>query len=194
MIIGITGGIASGKTYICNYLKSKNYSVFEADKEIANLGQNQLIINKIKEKFPEFSSGPINKEILRAICLNDYRRLRTLQEIYYPFLEIEVENFLANHKNEELIFLEAPLFFEAGYNKFVEKIITIVADKSIKELRAIKRGTKKSDFEKFLAAQINDEERVKKSDYIIYSNNLINNVEIQIDNLINSLKNERNSS
>lgn len=194
MIIGITGGIASGKTYICNYLKSKNFAVFEADNTVAILAKRPEIILKIKNAFPELGTNAINREILRELCLNDPKKLIILQKIYYPFLEIEINKFLSNCAKEEIAFLEAPLLFEAKYDKFVQKVITVIADKSVKEQRAINRGMEKSDFEKFFSLQMSDEEKLKKTDYIIYSNNEINNVEMQIENLIKSLKNERNSS
>ncbi len=188
MLIGITGGIASGKTYVCNYLKSKNYAIFEADYEIAKLAKKSEVIAQIRAEFPELGLGAIKKEVLREICLSDNSRLCALQKIYYPFLEIELNKFFINHENDEISFLEAPLLFEAGYNKFVTKIITIIADINIKEQRALNRGVSKKDFERFLKIQMSDHEKLKKTDYIIYSNNEINNVEMQIENLINSLK------
>lgn len=194
MIIGITGGIASGKTYICNYLKSKNYSIFESDKEISNLSKREEIIVKIKQEFLELGDGEIKKEVLKEICLNDYKKLYALQQIYLPLLEIEINKFLSLHKDEEFVFLEGPLLFEVGYDKFVEKMITIVADINIREERAINRGVSRSNFKKFVEVQMSDDEKLKQTDYVIYSNNVINNVEVQIINLINSFKNERNSS
>lgn len=195
MLVGITGGIASGKTYLCNYLKSKNYIIFESDHEIAKLAQREEIIKEIKIAFPELEGEKINKEILREICLTDHKRLIILQNIYYHFLNIELNNFLSIHSNKkELVFIEAPLLFEVGYDKFVKRVITVVADLKTKEQRFINRGLKKQDFKRFLSIQMSDEERLEKTDYIIYSNNEINNVELQIENIINSLNNERNSS
>ena len=173
-IIGITGGIASGKTTICNFLEKKNFPIHDSD----------LVVKNIYEKAPQtllatlnktnlshsIKNKKINKDIIRNEAFNNKTKKKILEKYFHNEVRKSRENFLKKHKKKKtkVVILDIPLLFEAKLSHVCDYIILLCAPKKIKIKRAIKRkGMTKKIVLKILKNQISDTYKKKKSHYII---------------------------
>lgn len=190
-IIGITGGIASGKTFLVNILKSKNFKVFEADLEVSNLYDDKDVIKSIGLLFPNvIDNGKINKNLLRSLLISEPSNFLKLENIFHPIIKNKRDLFIKNNLNQKIIFIEAPLFFEDNYQEITDKVIVVIADQAIRKKRALARNNMNDEIYEIMSLrQISDDDKKRMADYIINSNNDDNDVESQLDKIINEILN-----
>jgi dephospho-CoA kinase len=175
-IIGLTGGIGSGKSTIANYLISKGIPVFVSDTEAKVVMEFPDVISKIatslgKEILNEDQT--INREKLSEIVFNNPEKLKLLNSIVHPEVKKHYEKWLQDRKNYLFVVKESAILFESGSYKDCDLIISITAPLEARIDRVIKRD--KTTRDKVLARiknQISDEERNQKSDYIIDNSDL----------------------
>ena len=194
--IGITGGIGSGKTYICKIIEKMGYQVFYSDIEAKKLMSNNTeLIKKIKIIIGEnaYINGEINKPIIRAFLFENEQNKDKLNEIIHPFVFQEFEQW-SKSKKEEIIFNESALLFETGSYKRFDKIILITAPEEVKVNRLIKRDQlTKEEIVKRFQAQLDDTIKKQKADYII-DNNDKELIIPQINKILNELTTNYTSS
>ena len=194
--IGITGGIGSGKTYICQIIEKMGYQVFYSDIEAKKLmSNNTVLIKKIKKIIGEnaFLNGEINKPIIRSFLFKNEQNKEILNEIIHPFVFQEFEQW-SKLKEEEIIFNESALLFETGSYKRFNKIILITAPEEVKVNRLIKRDQlTREEIVKRFQAQLDDTIKKQKADYII-DNNDKELLIPQINKILNELTTNYTSS
>lgn len=124
--IAVTGGIGSGKTTVCNLIKSKGYPVFSCDDVYAELLNCGKLTNRIVEEFGEavLSNGKIDRRKLSACVFGDEFKLKKLNEITHS--EIFKEIFSQSEKYNGLVFFEVPLLFEGGYQNLFDEVIVVL--------------------------------------------------------------------
>jgi len=172
-IIGLTGGIGSGKTTIANHFKVAGIPVYIADDEARKIMQSEKIIEEIKKKFGTaiFENDILNREKLAQIVFNDPEKLKLLNAIIHPAVKKHFKNWILNHKNSPFIIYEAAILFESGSYKDCDKIITVTALLESRIQRVIKRdNTTRDQILKRIDAQWNDDKRLAKSDFVIENN------------------------
>ena len=194
--IGITGGIGSGKTYICQIIEKMGYQVFYSDIEAKKLMSNNIeLIKKIKKIIGEnaYINGEINKPLIRAFLFKNEQNKETLNEIIHPFVFQEFEQW-SKLKKEEIIFNESALLFETGSYKRFDKIILITAPEEVKVNRLIKRDQLiREEIVKRFQAQLDDTIKKQKADNII-DNNDKELLIPQINKILNELTTNYTSS
>ncbi|PKB18175.1 dephospho-CoA kinase [Flavobacterium sp. 5] len=169
-IIGLTGGIGSGKTTVANEFASKGIPVYITDLEAKNLMQSDTVLNQIRKEFGDtvFENGILIRDRLSEIVFNNSNSLAKLNNIVHPAVKKHFKQWLLEHKNEPFIIYESAILFESGSYKECNFIINVVAPLEIRIKRVIKRD--KTTREKVLERiknQWNDEEKSAKSDFII---------------------------
>jgi len=172
-IIGLTGGIGSGKTTIANHFRVAGIPVYIADDEARKIMQSEEIIEEIKKKFGTaiFENDILNREKLAQIVFNDPEKLKLLNAIIHPAVKKHFQNWILNHKNSPFIIYEAAILFESGSYKDCDKIITVTALLESRIQRVIKRdNTTREQILKRIDAQWNDDKRIAKSDFVIENN------------------------
>ena len=172
-IIGLTGGIGSGKTTIANHFRVAGIPVYIADDEARKIMQSEEIIEEIKKKFGTaiFENDILNREKLAQIVFNDPEKLKLLNAIIHPAVKKHFQNWILNHKNSPFIIYEAAILFESGSYKDCDKIITVTALQESRIQRVIKRdNTTREQILKRIDAQWNDDKRIAKSDFVIENN------------------------
>lgn len=171
VIIGLTGSIATGKSFVARCFAKLGAKVFDADKTVHGLLTYGAAVSKIKEIFPEvFEDGVINRKKLGAIIFADEKKRKMLEEIIHPLVVEKRKNFIKESKQEKvkIVVLEIPLLFETGAEKECNRIIVTTADAKLQEKRAMEReGMTKEKFEKINKLQMGSEEKVKKADFVI---------------------------
>ena len=169
--IGITGGIGSGKSFVCRIIAAMGYPVFYSDQVAKDIMVNtQDAISEIKAVFGEeayTNSGELNKEYLSEQIFNDVSLRDAINKIVHPKVRLAFET-LAKNSNAKLIFNEAAILFETGAYKKFDKIILVTAPKEVRINRVIKRDNiAKEAVENRMKAQWPDEKKAELADFII---------------------------
>ncbi|MFA7075513.1 MAG: dephospho-CoA kinase [Candidatus Izemoplasmatales bacterium] len=165
--IGLTGGIASGKSLISGYFKTENVIVLDADKIYKNLLKtNKILYNEIKE---EFNLEELDLTILSEIVFNDQLKLNRLNEITHPFvMNVFTEELDKLEKTEKLVVLDIPLLYEAKMKSFCDEIICVYIDEKIQLERLIKRNKLSTEEAlKRINSQMPLSKKSKMSKYVI---------------------------
>ena len=184
-IIGLSGGIASGKNTVADIFHELGIEVFDADAVVHNLYlQDQEIIKLVAQNFLESFDGKIiNRKILSALISQNPSQIHILEKIIHPKIREIYQNFLEKNlqKKSNFVVINIPLLLESNQYK-TDKIIAIIADEKTRQDRYIQRvvadlknanpdliNELKNKFLMLKNKQISDEERIKKADFIIYN-------------------------
>ena len=184
-IIGLSGGIASGKNTVANIFSELGIEVFDADAVVHNLySQDKNIIEIVAKNFPESFDGKIiNRKILSLLISKNPSKIVILEKIIHPKIREIYQNFLEKNlqKKIDFVVINIPLLLESNQYK-TDKIIAIIADEKTRQDRYIQRvvsDLKNSNSDlinelknKFLILknkQISDAQRIKKADFVIYN-------------------------
>jgi len=190
-IIGLTGGIGSGKTTIANYVKSLGIPVYIADDEAKKLLNDENIQKKIKNAFGEtiFVNNILSKEKLSRIVFNDPDQLKKLNSIIHPAVKARFKEWLEDYKNVPMIVKEAAILFESGSNQDCDAVITVVAPLNTRIERVENRDKiSKQEVLNRIRNQWTDEMRLEKSDYSIENNDLTKAFQ-QVDEILKKIVN-----
>ncbi len=190
-VIGITGGVGTGKSEILSYI-SKNYpcEIYLADevahkiKEPGQLCYEPLL--KLLGRAVLEEDGQINKAKMAEIIFADEKILQKVNEIVHP----GVKEYILTRMNEakknpevKLFFIEAALLIEAGYQEMVDELWYIHADREVREKRLKEnRGYSPEKIEQIMNSQLSDEVFLKTCDFIIDNSGKIEDSYNQIQN------------
>ncbi|MBI3503080.1 MAG: dephospho-CoA kinase [Bacteroidetes bacterium] len=169
-IVGVTGGIGSGKTTVCKIFELLGIPVFYADDEAKKLYDEKKIILKVVKLFGKkiLSGKKVDKKKLSAIVFNHKSSLAKLNAIIHPDVKRKFEAWKKKQKGAKYAIKEAAIMIESNAYKDVDYLVSITANKSLRINRIINRDKiDKIEIEKRISEQISDKERAKYSDAII---------------------------
>lgn len=175
--IGITGGIGSGKTTVCKVFQLLGVPVYFADEEAKKLLDEDPEVKKsiVKTFGIEVTddTGLIDKKKLASLVFNNKENLEKLNTIVHPAVAGHFESWLQKNHTSKYILKEAAILFESGAYKMTDKVITVVSPLELKISRAMQRdNTDKATIEQRINNQISDEEKIKRSQYVIQNDEL----------------------
>lgn len=192
-IIGITGGIASGKSSVSNYIKSLGYKIIDADVLTHDLyKKGQRGYNAVLYLFGEdmVDGSSVKRDELREYVFNNQEKLELLNNTIHPIIYEELKKLIDKSK-EDIIFLDIPLLFEAGFEDLCDSIILIFVERDIQVERLMKRDNiLRFDAIKKISKQQNLEDKRSKADYIIDNSGSIDSTLKQVDHLLERILNE----
>ena len=191
-IIGLTGGIGSGKTMVAEYFKSLEIPVYIADEESRKLMTSDNIINALSNEFGNeiLENGILNREKLAQLVFNNPKKLQKLNSIVHPEVKKHFDNWVEKHKNYPFVVKEAAILFESGSYKYCDTIITVTAPLETRLQRVMKRDkTDRESVLKRIENQWTDEQRIAKSNYVIH-NLSVESTKKQVDEILKKLKNQ----
>ncbi len=172
-IIGLTGSIATGKSFVAAYFQKKNIKVFCADFEIAKLLQTPVVITTIKntiELSEAVKDGVLDKKLLSNIVFSNQDALTILENTLHPLVEKKAKEFIDQHKSEKIMALEVPLLFEKNYQKYCNKVITTHCSENLQKERALARKNIDNDrFNFIIKQQMPIHLKALLTDYIVYT-------------------------
>lgn len=174
-VIGLTGGIGSGKTTIANYFGAMGVPVYIADDEAKKVMQSASIIKQIKTAFGDslFENEILNRAKLAEIVFNDADKLAQLNAIVHPAVKQDFELWLNENKKYGYVVYEAAILFESGRYKECDVIITVTAPEEVRIERVVKRdNTTREQVLSRMKMQWNDEKRISLSNFVINNSNL----------------------
>ena len=173
-IIGLTGGIGSGKSTVLELFKIlgvKTYSADESAKKLVNT--DPYLINLIKSSFGEniYDKGQLNSKKLSDIVFEDKEKLKLLNSIIHPAVAKDFKLFL-NSNNEDYIVKEAAIIFETKSESNYDKIILIQSPLEIRIERVINRDNiSRGEVIKRINNQLDENLIIDKCDYVISNEN-----------------------
>lgn len=180
ILIGLTGGIGSGKTTVAKLFLELGVPVYFADDNAKRLMLTSKVVkSKLISEFGKdtFIDGKLNRPYLAKIIFNNKEKLKAINAIVHPSVSNSFKRWYGKQKTKYVI-QENAILFENNKHKKFDYIITVVAPKSLKIKRVIKRDnvTKNQVLER-MKNQLPDTEKVKKSDFVIENIDISNTKE-----------------
>ena len=188
-VIGLTGGIACGKSVVSDIFARNGICVIDTDIiSRVVMQEGQKCNDEVKSAFPQcVENGAINRRTLREIVFNDKQKLAKLNAITLKYIAQETEKQLA--MQNDLVVLVVPLMFESGFDKYCDFIVDVACSEEERINRLIKRDNITKDLAlSMINSQMKDSERREKSDFVIENNGKISNLEKKVENLLKTLK------
>lgn len=175
MIVGLTGGIGSGKSVVASFFKELKVPVYIADQRAKTAMENNEIIRKeIVENFgsKSYQGTKPNRGYLAEIVFNQPEKLEVLNGIIHPVVRRDFKMWYAAQKAVYVI-KEVAILFESGGAKECDAIITVTAPEEVRISRVIQRDqTTRSEVKARMRNQWTDAQRIKKSTYVIENTDL----------------------
>ncbi|OAB78410.1 dephospho-CoA kinase [Wolbachia endosymbiont of Laodelphax striatellus] len=188
MIIGLTGGIGVGKSFIANCFKEFGAALFDADSVVHQLYKvNKNIISYAEEKFPGVvANDEIDRKVLSKYFLAYDENWKQFQSLVHSAVRNELEIFIAQEKENDRKFLvlDIPLLLETRFRLYCDFIVFIHADSAVQAQRLSERNMDKEKLDLMSSTQLPIEEKRQMSDFIIDTSA---NVFSQVKDIINSL-------
>ena len=189
-IIGLTGGIGSGKSTVASYIASKGIPVYIADEEARKLMDSKVMINKIQAIFEESiltKEGNLDRKKIGNIVFSQPEKLAQLKAIVHPEVKKHVEKWVKKHKNHSFVVKEVAILFETGGHLACDKVIMITAPQEIRIERAMKRDNiARESVLNRIENQLPEAEKIKLSDFVVHNMDLQSTF-TQIDQILKIL-------
>lgn len=196
LIIGLTGGIATGKSTISEMFREKGINVIDADiisREVLDIYPD--VLSKIKDTFGhEYILGKgIDRKKLGMLVFSDKEEREKLEKIIIPYIKQEIYKRVDNCKahGDNIIIVDAPTLFENNLDKDMNKVILVYLDEELQIMRLMERDElSEQEAEDRISVQLPLDEKKKKSDYVIYNNRDMDFLEEQFNKLFRELEDE----
>jgi dephospho-CoA kinase len=189
-IIGLTGGIGSGKSTVASYIASKGIPVYIADDEAKKIMEREDIKQKIQNLFDESilnSDNSLNRKKIAEFVFNNPNKLQELNALVHPEVQLHFTNWVKSHENYPFIVKEVAILFETGGNKSCDKVILITAPEEVRINRAMSRDNlTKEEILVRISNQYSDDKKKKMSDFIV-DNIDLNDTFLKIDKILKIL-------
>jgi dephospho-CoA kinase len=174
-VLGLTGGIGSGKSTALAYLRELGAATISSDDIVHGLYSTADVIDLIRERFGDAvvdGAGGVSRPALAGIVFSDEAELRWLEDLLHPFVRSAVTEWVESQQKARprpaLIVVEVPLLFETGFDQRFDFIMLITAPDDVRRKRVAAKLTD-SEFSRRRAQQMPEDEKVGRSDFV-YAN------------------------
>ncbi len=173
--VGVTGGIGTGKTTVCQFLRALGCEIFSADIEAKRLQEtNPDVIAGIKKIFGDtiYENGLPDRKRIAEIIFRDENKLSELNALIHPkvFRAFDEAARRAEAEGKPMIAKEAAILFESGGEKGLDAVLVVAADLEIRLARLNARGLSEADSRARMSRQFSQEELLKRADVVIWNN------------------------
>jgi dephospho-CoA kinase len=195
-VIGLTGGIGTGKSAAEKILEELGAYVIDADKIVHKLYERKEVLDQVKKHFPEaFINDNLDKKKLASIIFKDNQKRTLLESIIHPKVNQDIEKWLKEVEKKDkdaVAIVSVPLMIETGSYKKYDKIILIYAPKNLQIERLIKKGFTEEEAISRINAQMDIEEKRKFATYIVENTSTLEHLKNQLKDLYLKLKKDCN--
>lgn len=207
MIVGLTGGIGTGKSTVSKILKNKGFTVIDLDmisrdvtkypeikKKLVETFGDVIIEDKIQNKFNlsniDYENIEISRKKLGNIVFKNRQKLENLNSILHPAILEEMKRQInIAKKDNEIVVVEIQLLFEVKWEKEFDVIVLVYADRETQIKRILQRDDRtKEEAINIINSQMDLEEKRKKSDYVINNSGDFENLEKQVEKIFEIIK------
>lgn len=173
-LIGVTGGIGSGKSTVCKIFEVLGHQVYYADDRAKWLMQNEpSLINEIKGLFGEmaYKDNRLDRTFIAEQVFKNEELLTKLNGLVHPAVADDLKRWAATHQKERILFDEAALLFDNGSYKKMDKMILVVAPEELRIERVVARDPHRTSesVKEIINNQMSDEQKSELTDFIIYN-------------------------
>lgn len=185
-IVGLTGGIASGKSTVSDSLAEKGFPIINADRLVKAIYQKKSMIKFVEEHFPKvFEEGAINFKSLREEAFTNLDSRTLLEKTIYAQLPNAFKEKYEQLGKPDLVIYDVPLLFEKGLDKLVDLKVCVYSPREMQIARLMERdGSSAAEAEQALKNQIDIEEKRSKSDWTIQNTGNLDDLEIEVEKFI----------
>lgn len=189
-IIGLTGGIGSGKTSVAKLLEQKGFPIYYSDDEAKNIvNKDSELKNRIISLLGEESyvDGIYNRKFVGEKVFNDAELLDQLNHLIHPAVRLDFEKWIAS-QTSEFVFKETALLFELKLNEQCYRSLLVTADDNLRIKRTMDRDNKTyREIEAIMQKQMPEKDKVKLADFIIYNNSDRDNLMTEAESFLDKL-------
>lgn len=184
--IGLTGGIASGKSSVANWFREKGLTVIDADQIAHTIMADKAVVTAVEQEFgPEYiEDSGINRSLLGSLVFQDKEMKRKLEKLLHPLIyqEMQRQASQAASKNEKAVILDIPLLFETGWDKRVDEVWVVYVTRDIQLVRLMARNKlTREEADLRIASQMPLEEKAQKAGRIINNSGSWQETEAQLE-------------
>lgn len=183
MKTGITGGIGSGKSYVCKRLQDRGFKVYDCDIEAKRLIRtSKTIRQQLKALIGEdaYIGKELNKAIVAQFLLKSEENAQAIDRIVHPAVFKDFEQ-------SGMQWMESAILYESGINRLVDCVIVVTAPTEVRIQRIMQRdGISREKAQEWMSRQLPQEEVVRRADYEIV-NDGITDIDVQIDRIIKEI-------
>lgn len=191
-VIGLTGGIGAGKSTVSSYLKEKGYLILDADAIAHEItAKGSLVLDKIAETFGAemiLCDGNLDRKRLASVVFSDAEKKLQLEELttkqVVKIIGEDVEELRKNNEYD-IIFVDAPLLFEAGVDAMTDLVWMVTADDDVRVARVMARDqANREDVMRRIANQMDNDEKIRRSQEVIDNSKGKDELYQQIESLL----------
>ncbi len=194
-VIGLTGGIASGKSTVGRMLSEQNFPVIDTDrlaKEVVEPGKPALeeLVSTFGAEILK-DNKTLDRHRMLEMILTDAGTRQLVENIIHPHVFKRMDQILQHlaASGNNIVIVEVPLLFEAGWQDLFDYVVSVVAPEPICIKRLAERKKMSIDMaSRWMATQIPQEVKAKRSDYVVHNNAGLDELQIQVDRLSRVLK------
>ncbi len=193
LLVGVTGSIGMGKSTVAQMFKEHGYGVYNADDTVHYIYENdEEVIEKVERQFPgSTKNGAVNRLALRDILNKDPDKFRDLEQIVHPVTRkyqiIYIKKLIEEGKMGCV--LDIPLLFETGGEKYVDVSVVVTASEATQQSRVVlERKVPLEIFNAIKDQQMPDRDKLKKADYIISTDNNIEDTKSEVKEVAAKIK------
>ena len=192
MIVGLTGGIASGKSTVSNLFRKYGIEIVDADKVAKEVSEKKESIEKISNIFGKDildSDGKIVREKLREKAFKNRELLQELNKIIHPQVMEYFKRKKEENSKDEILIFDIPLLYEAKMEYLCDKIIVVGVDVQKQIRRVVARdGSSEELAKKIILNQMPLDEKIKKADIVIMNDGTLDELEAKVMKIYRELK------
>jgi dephospho-CoA kinase len=171
-LVGITGGIGSGKSYVSSIFEHLDVPVYYADERAKNImSENKQVvyaIMKVLGNSAYLEDGTLNKKIIARKIFSNSNLKEEIEKIVHTAVKMDFQKWVKQNKDEELLVKESALLIESGSYLEMDFVIVVTAPVDLRIKRVIERDKRtKEEVLKIINSQLSDKERIEYSDFVV---------------------------
>lgn len=175
-VIGVTGGIGSGKTTVCKWFETRSVPVYYADDQAKWLMENEIkLVQNIKQVFGEdiYEENKLNRTKLAGIVFQDKAKLNILNSLVHPAVFTHFEEWKEQYTHLPFVLKEAALMYESNSYLQTDRMIMVYAPMSVRISRVCNRDkTTQEAVLSRIEKQLPDDEKIHKAHYTVYNDSI----------------------
>ena len=193
-IIGLTGGIGSGKTTVARFIEEMGYPVYNSDtraKDLVNESDDlKAAIIRLLGSQAYDENGLYDRKYVGSVVFSNDELLKQLNAIIHPAVNKDFHDWI-KRQSREIIFKETALLFELKLNLQCDKSLLVTADESIRIKRVMDRDSKTyREVEKVIDNQMPERKKIRLADYVIENNSDMQHLRLSTEKIMTSLVND----
>lgn len=193
--IGVTGGIASGKSFVTSIIREQGFNVIDSDiiaRDIVSPNQSGLaaLVAKFGHRIIDNATGNLDRAALRTLIFNDEKARQEVDQLLHPIIfdEIEKQMVRIQHEGECVVFIDMPLLFETGYDRNVNESWLVWVTEAVQLTRLMHRNHYDPQFaNKMIHAQLPLDAKRQKATTLIDNNGTMLQTQEQVVTLLDAI-------